>query len=104
MDSNRGYLYVGVGGHVVALDRATGAEMWRRHLHSRLFVTVRFDARGLFAGCRGEAFRLDPATGDILWRNELPGLGLGVLCFESSTEIVIAAAQEEEDAAAAAGG
>lgn len=97
-------IFLGVGGHAVALDKLTGTEVWRRSLKMSGYVTVRCDGESLFAGCQGEVSSLDPATGDVLWHNRLPGLGLGLVCFEGRPDFVAAARQIEDDEAAAASG
>jgi outer membrane protein assembly factor BamB len=94
-------LYLGVGGHVVALDRATGTELWRRKLKSAMFVTVAFDGRDLFASASGEVFCLDPATGEVRWHNRLPRLGHGVVAF-AGDDLTAAAAAAATRAAMAA--
>jgi outer membrane protein assembly factor BamB len=72
------WIYVGVGGHVVALDRTTGAEMWRTRLKSGL-VNLACDEYRLYAAVQGQLFCLDPATGAVLWKNPLRRLGLGLV-------------------------
>ena len=100
-------LFIGVGGHVVAIDPASGSEIWRTKLKASSFVTVWLSATGLFAGAGGELFCVDPSTGSILWRNRLKGLGTGVVAFSGSTDAVVEAAlvaQRQAAAAAAAAG
>ena len=72
------YVYVGIKGHVMALDVATGAERWRTKLKGSDFVHVVSDGSRLFAAVRGEIFCLDGATGAVLWNNRLPGMGMGL--------------------------
>jgi len=99
------HLFIGIGGHAVALDVGTGEELWRTKLKggSGTATTVAIIAGKLYAGSGGEVFRLDLSTGQILWRNKLPGLGLGVLAFCGSDAIVAAdAEQQQADAATAA--
>jgi len=100
MNVTHRYLFIGLGGQVVALDRATGTEIWCRGLKSRTYVTISFDGHSLFAGCGGELFCLDPATGELRWHNKLPGLGRGLISFGGATEPILAGAAEEEAAAA----
>jgi outer membrane protein assembly factor BamB len=59
-------VFIGVGGHVVTLDPATGAELWRSKVKSSPFVTVSLSPNGLLAGSGGEVFCLDPASGSVL--------------------------------------
>jgi outer membrane protein assembly factor BamB len=76
-------LYVGIGHFVVALDAATGAELWRSKLKNTGFVSVLWDGEALVAASAGEVYRLDPRTGDVLWHNEMKGLGMGVVTLAS---------------------
>jgi outer membrane protein assembly factor BamB len=97
-------LYIGVGSHVVAIERFSGREIWRCKLKSSTFVTIHADASGVYAGAAGVLFCIDPATGQIRWQNGLDGLGLGVIAFGSdSSSSVIAAVIAAQAAAAAAG-
>ncbi len=96
-------LIIGVGGHAVAIDPATGDELWRTKLKSSSYVTVRHTADRVYAGANGELFCLDRARGNILWHNKLKGLGLGVVAFPDSSDLVAAAAEAAARAAAAAG-
>lgn len=63
---------------MLALDRATGAEVWRTKLKGD-FVNVVLDQGELYATTQGEVFRLDPASGQVVWNNTLKGLGLGLV-------------------------
>ena len=74
----RDYLFVGIKGHVLALDRGTGAERWRTKLKGGDFVHLITDGQRLYATTQGEAFCLDGTTGTILWQNPMKGLGLGL--------------------------
>lgn len=73
-----GPLYIGIRGHVVALDRSSGAELWRVKLTGYGLVNVQLDDRRLYATTHGEAFCLDPRSGALLWKNQLKGLGWGL--------------------------
>jgi outer membrane protein assembly factor BamB len=78
-----GIVYVGLKSIVVALDRRTGAEVWRTPLkagvgRSTSFVTLHRDGDTLYAGVGGEIFALDPKTGTLLWHNPLKGFGFGI--------------------------
>ncbi len=95
-------LFIGVGGHVVAIDPATGEEIWRTKLKTSSFATVAVTEAGLFGGAGGELFRLDPATGAILWHNKLRGLGMGIVTFPGAGETAGQAAAEAQRRAAAA--
>ena len=101
-----GPLYIGLGGHVVAIDRATGAELWRTKLRSSSFVTISVEADAIYAGANGELYCVDPATGSIRWHNRLRGLGMSVVAFggSSGTSTAAAAAAAQAAAIAAAAG
>ncbi len=77
-------LYVGIKHHVIAIDRATGAELWRVKLEglrfkSHDFVGLHLAGEELYATCNGELFCLDAGTGTIRWHNQFKGLGTGVV-------------------------
>jgi len=72
-------VFTGIKGHVAALDRATGAELWRTRLKGADFVNLASDGANIIAGTSGEVFCLDPATGSVLWRNPMKGLGFGIV-------------------------
>ena len=79
-----GLLYLGIKGHVVAVDRATGQERWRTKLggvrmRTSDFVHLHQEDDALFAAFSGEVFCLDPATGSVRWHNQLTGLGTGLV-------------------------
>lgn len=81
--ARRGLLHVGIKGHVLALDRSSGVEVWRTKLDGvrmRMhdFVHLHRDTDDLYASYNGEVFCLDPATGAVRWRNNLKGLGTGL--------------------------
>jgi outer membrane protein assembly factor BamB len=98
-------LFIGVGGHVVAIDVATGEDLWRTKLKSNYITTVCPAGPRVFAGAGGELFCLDARTGEILWHNKLKGLGLGIVAFASSVDAAAAAAleaQRQQSSAAAA--
>jgi outer membrane protein assembly factor BamB len=95
-------LFVGLGGHIVAVDAASGEEIWRTHLKGSDVVTVTVAGNRVFGGTKGELFCVDPSTGSILWHNRLKGLGTGILAF-ASTGAEIPAAVKTLEAAQAAG-
>jgi glucose dehydrogenase len=77
-------VYIGVKNSVLALDRATGVEVWRTKLPKVRFKVSDFvglaqDGDALFATFSGEVFCLDAATGAVRWHNSLPKLGVGVV-------------------------
>lgn len=78
MSSN--ILFVGVKSHVVAIDKNTGADLWRTKLKGGLtssdtFVSILVQGGRIYAHTNGEVFCLDQPTGAILWSNGLSGLG-----------------------------
>ena len=108
-----GIVYVGLKAMVTALDRRTGAEVWRSPLkggmgRSTSFVTLHRDGDILYAGIGGEVWALDPKTGAILWHNPLKGLGYGIPSILGDSEdarsnvLAAAAAEKQRQAAAAA--
>jgi len=71
-------VFVGIAKSVVALNRATGEQVWAKRLKGYDFVNVVLDGGKLFATCWGEISCLDPLTGDVLWHNPLKGFGTGL--------------------------
>ncbi|SPE42834.1 Pyrrolo-quinoline quinone [Candidatus Sulfopaludibacter sp. SbA3] len=100
-------IYLGVKGSVVALDRATGTEVWRTRLKGSGFVNCVLEQGQLYATTRGEIFRLDPTNGQIVWNNPLSGLGLGLVTVGTavpSQAVPMEEKRRQEQQAAAAGG
>jgi outer membrane protein assembly factor BamB len=98
-------LFIGIAGNVLALDRNTGAEVWRVNLKGGEFVNVALLDGALYATARGELFCLDPATGQVRWQNQLKGLGRGLVTIASSDgqqTVVMREKQQRDEAAAAA--
>lgn len=95
-------LFIGIGGRVLALDRRTGAEIWRTKVKGATStVILHRDGDQLYASASGELFCLDPATGTIRWHNKLKGLGLGIVAMATevrdepaSTSSYVTVAQE----------
>ncbi len=98
----RDRIYVGAQGHVVALEGATGREVWRTKVRGRSFVTVGVQGERLLAATGGYLFCLDPVTGAILWENALKGLGLGLVSLGGSSTLESAALHAERQRRAAA--
>ena len=108
-----GQLYLGIKGHVVAVDRATGEERWRTKLagvrmRTHDFVHLHRDGDAIFASFSGEVFCLDPKSGAVRWHNQLTGLGTGIVAMatdarsEASGPATLFEEQHRRDAAAAA--
>jgi len=99
-------VFLGVHGELVALDRATGQELWRTKLTGGDFVNLLVDQDRVIATTKGKAFCLDVATGQLLWRNDLPGLGLGLVSIATSSGSTslgaVSQKKRQDDAAATA--
>lgn len=95
-------LYIGVGGHVVAIDATTGDEIWRTKLKGAMFVTVHQRGKEIYAGANGELFCLNADSGEIVWHNKLKGLGLSVVSFTGGSDTAAMAAIVAAAAATAA--
>lgn len=98
MQQSNNLIYVGIKGTVLALDRATGEEVWRTELRGSDFVNVVLDGGALLASARGEIFCLDPASGQIRWNNPLRGLGWGLAAFAGSSTAAMAEEQRRREA------
>jgi outer membrane protein assembly factor BamB len=103
-------MFIGIRGSVVALDRATGQQVWATHLKGWDFVNVVLEKGAVLAACYGEIFCLDPLTGDALWHNPLKGFGRGLATMATEdnpgagSAPVLAEKRRREAAAAAAAG
>ena len=102
--TKRSLLYIGIKSFVVALDRTSGAEVWRTQLpakyrNSAMLLSVLHDGEGLFATLAGELFALNPKTGELLWHEPFKGLGTG---FITMTSELGTGASDSRDAARAA--
>jgi hypothetical protein len=71
-------VFVGIKGSVVALNQATGQQVWATHLKGSDFANVVLENGAILASCHGEIFCLDALTGDALWHNPLKGFGTGL--------------------------
>jgi outer membrane protein assembly factor BamB len=98
-------LYIGIKGAVLALDRATGAEVWISELKGSDFVNVAIVDGDVYAATKGELFCLDAATGATRWHNPLRGYGWGLISIATAggqTVLLREKQRQDEDAAAAA--
>jgi outer membrane protein assembly factor BamB len=95
-------LYIGIGGHLVAIAADSGDELWRCKLKGSSFVTVSVRSNAVYAGAGGELFCVDPSSGEIRWKNRLSGLGLGVIAFDDASYLSVTAAVVAAKNAAAA--
>ncbi len=100
-------IFIGIKGSALALDRATGQEVWRTKLKGD-FVNVVLLVGDLYAATSGELFCLDPASGQVRWHNPLKAMGHGLITIASSggqqAVVMREKRQQDEAAAAAAGG
>jgi len=55
-------VFVGIKGSVVALNRATGQQVWATRLKGSEFVNVVPQDGAVLASCHGEIFCLDPLS------------------------------------------
>ncbi len=100
-------VFVGIKGRVLALEPATGVEIWRTRLKGGDFVNIVLADGRIYASTQGEMFCLDPASGTILWHNPLKGLGLGLVTIAaagtvSQNAVLMRRRREDDEAAAAA--
>jgi outer membrane protein assembly factor BamB len=95
----RDMIFIGIGGYAVALDRATGSEVWRTKLRGSDFVNVAVEGRDVFASTRGRLYCIDATTGTIKWENELKGLGWGLVGIAGTGAVTAAEARRREQAA-----
>jgi outer membrane protein assembly factor BamB len=98
-------VFIGIAGTVVALDRATGTEIWRSPLKGGDFVNVALQGGELYATAKGELFCLDPSTGHIRWNNPLKGFGTGLMTIATpgtQQAVVMGEKKRRDDEAAAA--
>jgi outer membrane protein assembly factor BamB len=79
-------VFIGIKGSVVALNRATGEQVWATRLKGSDFVNVVLQGGSLFATCCGEIFCLDPLTGVGLWHNRLKGFGTGLATIATAAQ------------------
>lgn len=96
----------------MALNRATGQQVWATHLKGSDFVNVIVQDETIVASCRGEIFCLDALTGNARWHNPLRGFGWGLatiatedtLRFGNPPVLAEKRRRDEEAASAAASG
>ena len=96
-------IHIGIHGHVLALDRTTGVEIWRTKLKGDV-VNLALEEGDLYATTSGEIYCLDPATGQIRWHNLLKGLGRGLVTIATSSDqqTLVIQQKAQDDAAASA--
>ena len=97
-------LFIGIKGHVVCLDKATGTRQWETKLKSTSGVTnVLFEQDCVFAYSGGHLFCLDADSGRIRWENKLDGLGYGacIIATENQNASLIASQLQQAQQASA---
>ena len=111
MERAEDLLYVGLHGHVAAIDKRSGVEAWRTSLPDTGYdvVTLLHEDGLLFAVSKGHLFALDAESGRVLWRNRLKGLGHGYALLATTRSatndsVIFRAAQAAAAAAGSAGG
>src|SRR5262245_43682242 len=102
MASRSAKVFIGIKGKVLALDRATGKELWSTELKGSDFVNVVLQDGDLYAPSRGRLYRIDPESGDILWNNDLRGLGYGLVTIAGGSQAPGAEKYRRDQQAAAA--
>jgi hypothetical protein len=102
-------VFVGIKGSVVALDCATGQQVWATALKGSDFVNVVLHDGAVLASCQGEIFCLDPLTGILRWHNPLKGFGRGSATIATehwpagAKPLALAERRRRDEQAAAAG-
>jgi len=101
------FIYLGIKGAVIALNSATGQELWAKKLTGSDFVNVVLNGSDLLATTHGEVFCLDPQTGIIRWHNPLKGYGWGLVSIAAAglpanPNLIMAEKRRQDQAAAAA--
>ena len=79
MSLPKSLIIAGIKGNVVALDKTTGAEIWRTRLKGAGFVTIATDGDRVYAATAGGVFCLDSTGGSILWNNPMRKMGMGLV-------------------------
>src|SRR6266567_2047654 len=99
---------IGIRGSVVALNRATGEEVWVTRLKGINFVNVIVEDDRVLATCYGEIYCLDALTGEVLWHNRLRGYGIGLATIATENnpgngqKVLLAEKRHRDQQAAAA--
>jgi len=79
------FLFVGLNGRVIALDRYDGSVVWKwKAPKAASFVSVMVDGDRLIAAANGYIYCLDPVFGQVVWENPLKGFGVGITSLASA--------------------
>lgn len=81
-------VYVGIKGHVVALNRITGEIVWKTELKGGSFVQVTRDQEFLYATAKGELWCINPGDGVVIWQNNLKGMGMDIASIASDAPLL----------------
>ena len=103
--SQTNLIFIGIHGTVLALDRATGQEVWSAKLKGSDLANVVLLDGALSATADGELFCLDASTGKLRWQNRLKGLGVGLVSIAapgSQQTVVLREKQKRDQAASSA--
>ncbi len=101
-------LYAGTNKTVIAIDAATGAELWRRKLpKGGGLVNILIKGDMLYVSSDGYVYGLERYMGEIVWRNDMKGLWyspvmLAMVDATSQNPAAFSAAQMQAQAQAAA--
>lgn len=79
-------LYIGVGYHIVCLDKNSGNIIWKTKLKKSEIVNCYLDEDLVFAHAGGCLYCLDIVDGRIKWENGLKGLGYGACVFAGASQ------------------
>jgi len=96
-------LFLGVGNHVVCIEKNTGKEIWRTKVKSSTIVNIYCENDCVFAYAGGHLFCLKTSTGKEVWSNSLKGLGYGTCIIASgqqSTSVISSQVASQQAAAA----
>jgi outer membrane protein assembly factor BamB len=101
-------IHLGIKGSVIALNSATGQEVWARKLTGSDFVNVVLSGSDVLAATHGELFCLDAQTGIPRWHNPLKGYGWGLVSIAgagilANPMLALAEKRRKDEAAAASG-
>jgi len=77
-------VFVGSGGKVAAIARATGQIVWEHKVADGIVSILCDPTVGLLVGASGHIWCLDPVTGVQRWHNELKGFGHGSVAIATA--------------------
>lgn len=86
------YVFVGIRGSVMALDRNTGEIIWETHLNGDGLVMLVLVENSIYATTHGELFCIEAFTGRVRWGNSLKGYGTAIATIATAGSIPVPAA------------